>query len=139
MADVTFCYAAKGGLERTLTLPDRVVRTVVSELKNARPGRWPTASAPAAKDLRTWHGTGRAAVALALSEPPGSKTAARRAIAAVMREVADDLGNTPAVARASYVDPRVVEAFLRGETVHVRSQRRFGPDAERAVLELLSD
>jgi DNA topoisomerase IB len=56
-----------------------------------------------------------------------------------MREVADDLGNTPAVARASYVDPRVVEAFLRGDTVRVPSQRCHGPAVERAVLELLSD
>jgi DNA topoisomerase I len=164
-ADVTFCYTAKGGLERTLIVHDRVVRAVVTELKKARRGRdrllayrndageWCEVHAGdineylrrasgvdmTAKDLRTWHGTLRAAVALARSEPPGSKAAARRAIAAVMREVADDLGNTPAVARASYVDPRVVEAFLRGDTVRVPSQRCHGPAAERAVLELLSD
>ena len=163
-ADVTFCYAAKGGVERALTVRDRTVRAVVAELKAKRRGRgrllayraaqnrWCDVHADdindylrqasgldmTAKDLRTWHGTLRAAVSLARSDPPRSKTAARRAVAAVMREVADDLGNTAAVARASYVDPRVVEAYLQGETIAIPSGRRGGPAAERALRELLS-
>ncbi|GAA4075568.1 DNA topoisomerase IB [Nonomuraea soli] len=67
-----------------------------------------------AKDFRTWHATVLAAVGLAIS-PSGT----RRAVARVMKEVAEYLGNTPAVARASYVDPRVVEAFEAGRTISV--------------------
>jgi DNA topoisomerase IB len=57
-----------------------------------------------------------------------------------MREVAQDLGNTPAVARASYVDPRVVDAFLDGRTLDPNVCRRgCGPTTERAMLRLLVD
>src|SRR5690606_36161550 len=92
-----------------------------------------------AKDLRTWHATVSAAVALAGLERPRSVTAARRCVAQVMRQVADDLGNTPAVARLSYVDPRVVDLFLRGRTAQLRRGcRAHGPAAERAVLDLLA-
>ena len=51
-----------------------------------------------------------------------------------MRAVADELGNTPAVARRSYVDPRVVERFEEGDTIRLRK----GADAEREVVRLLS-
>ncbi|MEQ4723105.1 hypothetical protein [Nonomuraea sp. B19D2] len=67
-----------------------------------------------AKDFRTWHATVLAAVGLAVSKPAGQK---RRAVARVMREVAEYLGNTPTVARASYVDPRVVEAYDQDRTI----------------------
>jgi DNA topoisomerase I len=56
-----------------------------------------------------------------------------------MREVADELGNTPAVTRSSYVDPRITEAFLRGETIDVAARGEYGPAAEKALLRLLSD
>ncbi|MCW2898895.1 MAG: topoisomerase [Streptosporangiaceae bacterium] len=61
-----------------------------------------------AKDFRTWHATVLAAVGLAVSARTanGSDNARRRAIARVVAEVADYLGNTPAVARASYIDPQ---------------------------------
>jgi DNA topoisomerase-1 len=160
---VTFRYRAKGGLDRALTLRDRGVRSVVADLKEGRRGRdrllayrpdgggWCELHAcdindylrqasgvdMTAKDLRTWHGTVRAAVAFARAQRPTSRTAARRAVASVMREVADDLGNTATVARSSYVDPRVVEAFLRGETIELPAGRPRGPAAERAVLCLL--
>ncbi|MCZ9337652.1 DNA topoisomerase IB, partial [Streptomyces sp. TRM76130] len=71
-----------------------------------------------AKDFRTWHATVMAAVALAVSQTmSNSETARRRAIARAVREVSGYLGNTPAVCRASYVNPRVIELFEEGVTV----------------------
>ncbi|BCJ49484.1 DNA topoisomerase [Actinoplanes sp. NBRC 14428] len=84
-----------------------------------------------AKDFRTWHGTVKAAGTLAQAGPQKSGTARRRAVSHAMKEVAELLGNTPAVARSSYVDPRVVEAYENGETV--------GEPTEEAVLDLLRD
>ena len=66
------------------------------------------------KDLRTWHGTVLAAAAFADADPAVSQRVAKRVEAAVMREVAEELGNTPAVARGSYVDPRVVTGYDKG-------------------------
>jgi DNA topoisomerase IB len=64
-----------------------------------------------AKDFRTWHATVLAAVGLAVSEHAAGTAAARkRAISRAVAEVAGYLGNTPAVARASYIDPRVIES-----------------------------
>lgn len=98
-----------------------------------------------AKDFRTWHGTVLAAAALAEAPDASSgKMAARRAVAAAMREVADYLGNTPALARSAYVDPRVVDAYEEGRTIRAAVRRRFaGPDErqealERATLRLLA-
>ena len=74
-----------------------------------------------AKDFRTWHATVIAAAAI--SEAPGpeaSPTKRKRAVAAVMREVADYLGNTPALARSAYVDPRVIDAYEEGRTIRPR-------------------
>lgn len=162
---VRFCYRAKGGIERELSIRDPRVVATVRLLKRFRRGserllayqdtekgwrevhasdvnaylRLAAGADMTAKDLRTWHATVAAAVALARAEPPGSVTAARRCVAKVMRQVADDLGNTPAVARASYVDPRVVDLFLRGRTVQLRrGGRPEGPRVEQAVLDLLA-
>ena len=71
-----------------------------------------------AKDFRTWGGTLLAAIALAEAEPAETVTEQRRTVAAVMRKVGEKLGNTPAVARASYVSPAVVEQYLDGRTIH---------------------
>jgi DNA topoisomerase-1 len=70
-----------------------------------------------AKDFRTWGGTLIAAIALAERGPSASATEAKRAVAAVMRVVGERLGNTPAVARSSYVSPAVVEQYLDGRTI----------------------
>jgi DNA topoisomerase-1 len=96
------------------------------------------------KDLRTWNATVLAAVGFALDDQPGSERARARVITAVMREVSEELGNTPAIARKSYVDPRVVDAFTAGETI-VRAVRRApqldNPGSrlvlERAVMRLI--
>ncbi len=67
-----------------------------------------------AKVFRTWAGTVEAAVRLADREPPASQTAAKKAVVEVVKEVAADLGNTPAVCRKSYIHPAVLDAFLAG-------------------------
>ena len=74
--------------------------------------------AVSAKDFRTWHGTVLMAVALAVSqERPASKSGRARVLSRAYQEVAHYLGNTPAVCRASYVDPRVVDRWEHGETI----------------------
>jgi DNA topoisomerase-1 len=70
-----------------------------------------------AKDFRTWGGTLTAAVELAQLGPSASETEAKRRIAGVMRKVGEKLGNTPAVARSSYVSPAVVDQYLDGRTI----------------------
>jgi DNA topoisomerase-1 len=95
-----------------------------------------------AKDFRTWGGTLVAAIALAERGPVETPTEAKRVIAAVMRTVGERLGNTPAVARASYVSPAVVEQYLDGRTIedfrprHLRvvGARDLGLDREEQAL-----
>jgi DNA topoisomerase-1 len=98
-----------------------------------------------AKDFRTWHGTVHAAVALA-RQSADSERARKRAVAAAMREVAEHLGNTPTVARRSYVDARVIDLFSAGRTIAAAVDRadtlrpndpRRQQTLERAVLKLL--
>ena len=67
-----------------------------------------------AKDFRTWAGTVLAFRALSALRPPDRPTDARHEVAAAMRTTADRLGNTPAVARGSYVHPAVIDAYLDG-------------------------
>jgi DNA topoisomerase IB len=82
-----------------------------------------------AKDFRTWHATVLAARTLAEHDP----SEGRRAVRDAYRVVAERLGNTPAVARDSYIDPRVVDAFLDdGHTVDLSES-----DADQALLDLL--
>jgi DNA topoisomerase IB len=113
-----------------------------------------------AKDFRTWNATVLAAVGLAVSENAGAaadaeaardtrraEAARQRAIVRVVQEVAGYLGNTPAVARASYIDPRVIERYEEGVTIHrvlgeLGASSEFGELAtegrpEGAVLRLL--
>jgi DNA topoisomerase IB len=101
-----------------------------------------------AKDFRTWHATVGAAIALAMTPTPRSRTAQRRAVAAAMRQTAQLLGNTPAVARSAYVDSRIVDRFAQGETIPAPrdaedvtaafADRPAWERAERAVLDLLT-
>ena len=99
-----------------------------------------------AKDFRTWGGTLTPAIALAEHGVPETETKAKRAVANVMRVVGERLGNTPAVARSSYVSPAVVEQYLDGRTLddfrprHLRvvKARDIGLDPEEnALLSLL--
>jgi DNA topoisomerase-1 len=93
-----------------------------------------------AKDFRTWGGTLAAATALAKHGPPAGETEAKRTLASVMRKVADELGNTPAVARDSYVSPAVVEHYLAGRTLEdfrPRSRKARLSADEHALLRML--
>ena len=123
---VEFDYPAKSGVQRTVEVEDpEVVRAVHSLMRRTernerllvcRKGSdWVNIQADdlnvrfkelvgedyTVKDLRTWHGTVLAAAAFADADPAISQRAAKRIEAAVMREVAEELGNTPAVARGS--------------------------------------
>ena len=104
-----------------------------------------------AKDFRTWNATALAAVALAVSGPAATtKTARKRAVKRAVDEVAQYLGNTPAVCRASYIDPRVFDAFDAGLTIRPALERVAAkvepgdlpihqPALEAAVLDLIRE
>lgn len=147
-------YVAKGGIPRTVQLHDPLLHRVVTSLLRRRGGGeellayrdgrgWRDVRTSdlndavkalagrrfTCKDLRTWNATVFAAVALAVQAAQGVPDTPRsrtRLVAAAMREVADHLGNTPAVARASYVDPRLIEQFEQGRTV-LPALRRLNP------------
>lgn len=97
-----------------------------------------------AKGFRTWHGTVLAAVELAGEQPPSSEAAAKWAIKRAVDQVSDALGNTPAVCRASYVDPRVLDRYRDGVTIappastkgRMTTKRRW--QIEREVIDLVS-
>ncbi|MET0996160.1 MAG: DNA topoisomerase IB [Mycobacterium sp.] len=160
---VEFDYPAKSGVRRTLAIDDpRAVRAVRGLLRHRdRTDRllvcrntsgWTDIHADdlnarfremigedyTVKDLRTWHGTVLAAEAFADADPPVDKKVVKRVEAAVMREVADALGNTAAVARSAYVDPRVIEGYQEGLTIAAgvrRAARTKAADERQSVLE----
>lgn len=95
-----------------------------------------------AKDFRTWHGTVLAAVELAQLGKQARKGGTETAIREAVKRVAEQLGNTPAVCRSSYIDPRVLDRFRDGMTI--KAQTRRGPlsdrrrrQIEREVLDLV--
>jgi DNA topoisomerase-1 len=101
-----------------------------------------------AKDFRTFNATVLAAVELAANgHDTATKTARKRAAAEATRRVAELLSNTPAVCRASYIDPRVFDRFDAGETIRPALDRIVSGSApdefpdreriERAVLRLI--
>ncbi len=96
-----------------------------------------------AKDFRTWAGTVAAAVALDEVGPLEGSRERQRAVARVCRIAAELLGNTPAVCRASYIDPRVIDEYLDGRTISMltgevdRSLRNGHSAEELAVLAML--
>jgi DNA topoisomerase-1 len=170
--ELVFDYPAKSGQRRIQAIADDDVRRVVTGLKRRRGGgpellaykdgrRWvnvrsedinayvkdATSHEFSAKDFRTWNATVLAAIALAGGDgKPRSKTAYKRASAAAVRTVAGYLGNTPAVARASYIDPRVFDRFRSGWTIADALREVGEPDLrnprdrthiEAAVLDLL--
>jgi DNA topoisomerase IB len=103
-----------------------------------------------AKDFRTWGGTLLASIYFAEEVEqhgfPESESAKKRSVTAVMRRVAKQLGNTPAVTRSSYVSPAVIEQYLDGRTIddfrprHLRVVKARDPalsPEEQAVLSLL--
>jgi DNA topoisomerase I len=102
-----------------------------------------------AKDFRTWNATVLAAVSLATDgRDATTKTARKRAIDRAVRGVSELLGNTPAVARRAYIDPRVFDRYQSGWTIAPALERipdldpandRVRARIEAAVLDLLTD
>jgi DNA topoisomerase IB len=135
----------RGGDDSLLAWKDgRRWRSVDSSLVNEYVGRT-TGTEATAKDFRTWHATVIAAASLAEAGEQATKAARKRVVATAMKEVAEYLGNTPALARSAYVDPRVVDAYEEGRTIEAATRRRYRTaDArqaalERAVLRLLKE
>jgi DNA topoisomerase IB len=140
---IVFSYLAKGSLERVQAVADPQLVRVVRALKSRPEGGdalfayrredgWHdvhsseintylkelTGLDVSAKDFRTWNATVLAAVGLAVSPVSRASVSSRkRAVARVVKEVSEYLGNTPAVCRASYIDPRVIECYERGDTI----------------------
>jgi DNA topoisomerase I len=154
-------FPAKGGTPHRCVLRHRPTVAVLAELReHRRPGQrlfaWPdgeqerwhkvhsddingyltqVAGVPmTAKDFRTWHATVRAAQELAERGRPASETARRRVVAQVVRDVAEELDNTPAVARASYIDPQVIDEYHAGRTVAGRARTPEGDERETREL-----
>jgi DNA topoisomerase I len=88
-----------------------------------------------AKDFRTLHGTVTAAVSLARSGPGETPTARKRAIVQAVRLAADALDNTPAVAKSSYVDPRLLDRYEEGETIDPARLRSAESQLRRLLLD----
>jgi DNA topoisomerase-1 len=165
---VGFAFPAKGGKDWELELKDQPTASVVRELLNRPDGtgddllgywvddpdgrQWHDVTSAeintylkeisdaeiTAKDFRTWNATVHMAVALAEAPAPTSKTARKRVVKAAYERVSDSLGNTPAVCKASYVDPRVVDHFESGDTIaEALTEAREAPDdrTEQRVLE----
>jgi DNA topoisomerase IB len=172
---LVFDYTGKSSKHHEQSVADPEVCTVVNKLKRRRgspedellafrsAGRWHDVSAAgindylreiadgdfSVKDFRTWHATVLAAVGLAVSEGADtSESARKRAVARMVQEVSSYLGNTPAVARASYIDPRIISLYERGITIapmlaELGQGQEFGDvatngQAEQAVLTLLT-
>ncbi|WP_263120147.1 DNA topoisomerase IB [Cellulomonas fimi] len=88
------------------------------------------------KDFRTWHATVLAARALADAGPaPKAERARRTVITAMVKDVSTELGNTPAVCRASYIDPRVIDLWEHGTAIAPTRSQAVG---EKRTLELLA-
>ena len=172
--EAIFRYPAKGGVERAQAIYDPASLEVVRNLRRRRAGgpqllvyrngrRWhPLRSEDineylkeelgeefSAKDFRTWNATVMAAVSLATDgRKAETKSGRKRAVDRSVRGVAELLGNTPAVARRAYIDPRVFDRYLSGWTIAGELERidhleptddRVRARIERAVLELLAD
>jgi DNA topoisomerase I len=157
-----FDYPAKHGKRRVQSVVDEEVYAIVKRLKARRGGlpellaykqggKWVDVRSQdineylkeqsgleiSAKDFRTWSATVLAAQALAVSfGRQSTKTGRKRAVVRAVKEVAHYLGNTPAVARASYIDPRVFDRFNDGLVI----EPSVGvEEVERAVLDLIAD
>jgi DNA topoisomerase-1 len=174
---INFDFTGKSGIRHVRYVVDQPVAEIVRQLKRRRGGgdellayrdagdRWRDIKSPdirayvkeaagdeyTAKDFRTWAGTVLAAVTLAATDPErrGVKTANKRMISHAVKQVAYFLGNTPAIARASYVDPRVFDRFRDGFTIEpvlidLAEEPDIGQPAiqgrvEEAVLDLLNE
>jgi DNA topoisomerase I len=169
--DLVFSFVGKSGIEHSITISDPHVIDSLNLMRRRRGGsarllayrgeaRWADLDASAvnayisqmvhedltAKDFRTWHATVLAAVALAQSPEKGdTKTSQKRAVKAAVEEVAAYLGNTPTIARKSYIDPRVIDQYESGVTIAATLAKKYRDDAtrqaavEKAVARLIDN
>ena len=174
--ELVFDYLAKGSIPRNVVVADAGLAEVIGALRRRRGGgedllvwkegqQWVDVRSGdineyikevageqfSAKDFRTWSATVAAAAQLAAVMVEGASPFHRkRLVAQAVKEVAEQLGNTPSVCRASYVDPRVIDRFHSGECIKVQigrlEQGGGSPDlvkarraAEAAVIDLLSE
>jgi len=172
---IEFDFLAKSGIRRVQVIEDPLSHELVNTLRRRRGGspellayrnerrRWRDIRSSdindyvkrllgeefSAKDFRTWNATVLAAVSLATDEhDAATKTARKRGIERSVRAVAELLGNTPAVARRAYIDPRVFDRYQSGWTIAPAlrqipdldvSDNRVRARVERAVIDLLTD
>lgn len=167
--EMVFDFPAKSGQRRVQSVRDKGAREAIEAMRRRRGGpedllayrengEWRDVRSVdvnayiqeeigeefSAKDFRTWSGTVLAAAALAGEPRPESEAAAKRTIVAAVESVAAALGNTPAVCRRSYIDPRVFDRYRDGETIDPVSSRdgklspRVRSRVERSVLDLIS-
>ena len=166
---LVFSFVGKSGIEHAIEIDDPPVCEVVDRSRRRRGGgdkllayrdgqRWCSVSPNdlnsylqevvgaevTAKDFRTWHATVIASTALADSGGPAtSKTARAKVIRAAVVEVSEYLGNTPAIAKGSYIDPRVIDLYEDGTTIAPalakapKSPRLRQEHLEKAVLRML--
>ena len=168
---MVFDYPGKHGIRVARGIVDPLTADIVARLKRRRGGgpellaykaggEWrdirsadinlflkeSTGQPHSAKDFRTWHATVLCALNLAAAaEAPRTDTGRKRAVAWAVKQVAHYLGNTPAVCRSSYIDPRVIDAYNGGvtirpallEAVETDSFDNHHPVVERAVLTLI--
>jgi DNA topoisomerase IB len=170
----TFDYLGKGGVRRRHIIDDPMSLEVIRALKRRRGGGphllvyresgiWHDVRSDeineylksllgedfSAKDFRTWNATVMAAVSLGTAgRDATTKTARKRAIDAAVRAVSELLGNTPAVARRAYIDPRLFDRYLSGWTIAPALERlpdldpsddRVRRRIEAAVVDLLTE
>ena len=166
---IVFTFVGKSGIEHTIEIDDAAAIEALDRMRRRKSAskrllayqdarRWADLDSTTvnaylgdllggeltAKDFRTWHATVLAAVALAASDEPGDTKASRkRAVKAAVDEVAGYLGNTPTIAKNSYIDPRVLDRYETGSTIDVDPSRYRTPErrqaaVEKAVLALLA-
>lgn len=169
-AELCFKFRGKSGKDHNITLKDRrlaavvrrsrdlpgqdlfqyldeneVVRDVTSDDVNAYL-REISGESFSAKDFRTWAGTVLAAQTLQSFEAGTTQAEAKKNITRAIEQVAEQLGNTPAICRKCYVHPAVLEAYLGGtlhETLRQRAEAIIAdepdlPPEELAVLRFLA-
>jgi DNA topoisomerase-1 len=155
--EVVFDFPAKSGQRRVQSIRDPEIQRAIEAMRRRRSGpedllvfhkggswhdvrsedinvylREKVGDGFSAKDFRTWHGTVLAAVELAGEGPPESRAAAERSIRAAVKRVAERLGNTPAVCRSSYIDPKLLDRFRDGATIRLpRGSDKKKMDAKR--------
>src|SRR3954452_20715788 len=174
---INFDFTGKSGVRHVRDVVDEPGADIIRQLKRRRGGgdellayrdengKWRDIKSPdirayvkeaageeyTAKDFRTWAGTVLAAVTLAATDPERRKAKSnnKRMISAAVKQVAYFLGNTPAVARAAYIDPRVFDRFRDGFTIEpvlidLADEPDIGQPAiqgrvEEAVLDLINE